>query len=34
MQTRLHEKFTFGITDPLYNAVCVDENGDPQEFLA
>jgi hypothetical protein len=25
MQTRLHEQFNFGITDPLYNAVCVDE---------
>ena len=32
MQTRLHETFGFGITDPLYNAVCVDENGDPQEL--
>src|ERR1051326_6782948 len=33
MQTRLHETFGFGITDPLYNAVCVDDNGDPQEAL-
>jgi hypothetical protein len=30
MQTRLHEIFSFGITDPLYNPVCVDTNGDPQ----
>ena len=32
MQTRLHENFTFGVTDPFFNAVCVDENGDPQEL--
>ncbi len=31
MQTRLSEKFGFGITDPLYNAVCVNGQGDPQE---
>jgi hypothetical protein len=30
MQTRLREDFSFGITDPLYNAVCVDANGEPQ----
>jgi hypothetical protein len=30
MQTRLHENFRFGITDPLYNPLCVDANGDPQ----
>ena len=27
MQTRLDEKFNLGITDPLFNAVCVDQNG-------
>ena len=32
MQTRLNENFAFGITDPTYNAVCVDANGDPQEL--
>jgi hypothetical protein len=32
MQTRLNEKFTFGITDPFFNAVCVDKTGDPQEL--
>ena len=31
MQTRLNENFGFGITDPLYNAVCVDQGGDAQE---
>jgi len=31
MQTRLEEKFNLGITDPLYNAVCVNDDGDPQE---
>ena len=30
MQTRLDESFSFGITDPLYNAICVNRNGDPQ----
>lgn len=30
MQTRLNENFSFGVTDPLYNSVCVDDNGDPQ----
>ncbi len=30
MQTRLKERFTFGITDPFFNPVCVDVNGDPQ----
>ncbi len=32
MQTRLHENFSFGITDSTYNAICVDDNGDPQEL--
>jgi hypothetical protein len=32
MQTRLHENFSFGITDPGYNAVCVDANGIPQDL--
>ena len=32
MQTRLHENFSFGVTDPFFNPVCVDENGDPQEL--
>ena len=32
MQTRLHENFSFGMTDPFFNAVCVDNNGDPQEL--
>ncbi len=32
MQTRLDENFSFGITDPTYNAVCVNDNGDPQEL--
>ena len=32
MQTRLDEKFNLGITDPLFNAVCVDQDGDPQEL--
>ncbi len=30
MQTRLDEAFQFGITDPFYNPVCVDTNGNPQ----
>jgi hypothetical protein len=30
MQTRLREDFSLGITDPLFNAVCVDQAGDPQ----
>ncbi len=34
MQTRLHEDFSFGITDPLYNPLCVDANGDPQAALS
>jgi hypothetical protein len=29
MQTRLREGFNFGITDPLFNAVCVDHAGNP-----
>src|SRR5439155_1382282 len=31
-QTRLDEKFQFGLTDPAYNAVCLDQNGDPLEL--
>ena len=30
MQTRLNESFSFGLTDSLYNAVCVDDSGAPQ----
>lgn len=30
MQTRLDEAFSLGITDPLFNAVCVNAAGDPQ----
>lgn len=29
MQTRLVENFGLGITDPLFNAICVDSSGDP-----
>ena len=29
MQTRLDETFSLGITDPGFNAVCLDSNGDP-----
>src|SRR5207245_11378194 len=32
MQTRLNEKFRVGITDPTFNAVCLDDNGDPQDL--
>jgi len=32
MQTRLREQFAFGITDPDYNAVCVDRDGGPQDL--
>jgi hypothetical protein len=32
MQTRLSEAFTLGITDPLYNALCVSNSGDAQEL--
>lgn len=32
MQTRLSENFTFGVTDPGFNAVCVNDDGDPQEL--
>ena len=32
MQTRLRENFSFGITDPTFNPVCVDADGDPQEL--
>jgi hypothetical protein len=28
-QTRLQENFGFGITDPSFNPVCLDDNGDP-----
>ena len=28
-QTRLLENFQFGVTDPAYNPVCIDANGDP-----
>lgn len=28
-QTRLEENFTLGITDPTYNALCLDTNGSP-----
>ncbi len=30
MQTRLGENFNLGITDPFFNAVCVDAAGNPQ----
>jgi hypothetical protein len=30
MQTRLREDFGLGVTDPLFNAVCVDAEGNPQ----
>jgi hypothetical protein len=29
-QTRLSEDFSFALTDPAFNAVCVDAGGDPQ----
>ena len=29
MQTRLRESFNLGITDPMYNAVCVNGGGEP-----
>ncbi len=32
MQTRLGEHFNLGITDPAFNAVCVDSAGNPQEL--
>jgi hypothetical protein len=32
MQTRLQENFSFGVTDPFFNPVCLDNNGDPQEL--
>ncbi len=34
MQTRLKENFNLGITDPLFNPVCVDRNGNPRELPA
>ena len=30
MQTRLQEQFSLGVTDPGFNAVCVDADGNPQ----
>jgi hypothetical protein len=30
MQTRLREDFSLGITDPSFNAICVDQAGNPQ----
>jgi hypothetical protein len=30
MQTRLRESFQLGLTDPLFNPVCVDAAGEPQ----
>jgi hypothetical protein len=30
MQTRVREDFNLGITDPLFNAICVDSAGNPQ----
>jgi hypothetical protein len=30
MQTQLKENFNLGLTDPLFNAVCVNGQGDPQ----
>jgi hypothetical protein len=30
MQTRLNERFSFAVTDPMFNPVCVDDGGDPQ----
>jgi hypothetical protein len=32
MQTRLGEHFALGITDPTFNAVCVDQDGNPQSL--
>ena len=32
MQTRLNEDFSLGITDPGFNPVCVDANGNPQDL--
>jgi hypothetical protein len=32
MQTRLDENFSFGITDPTYNAVCLNDDGEPQDL--
>jgi hypothetical protein len=32
MQTRLGENFTLGITDPSFNAVCVDHDGNPHSL--
>jgi hypothetical protein len=34
MQTRLSESFGFGVTDPAFNAVCVDSAGTPQGLPA
>ena len=30
MQTRVRENFNLGLTDPLFNAICVDSAGNPQ----
>jgi hypothetical protein len=32
MQTRLSEQFSTGLTDPAFNAVCVNQGGDPQDL--
>jgi hypothetical protein len=32
MQTKLREQFTLGITDPAFNAICLNGAGDPQEL--
>jgi Carboxypeptidase regulatory-like domain len=32
MQTRLQESFNLGVTDPLFNAVCVDQQGNSLEL--
>ncbi|MEO8097168.1 MAG: TonB-dependent receptor [Acidobacteriota bacterium] len=34
MQTRLNESFSFGITDPYFNALCINTKGDPQALPA
>jgi outer membrane cobalamin receptor len=34
MRTHLNENFSLGITDPLFNAVCVNAAGDPLELPA
>lgn len=32
MQTRLAEQFSLGVTDPGFNALCIDGDGEPQEL--